>query len=123
MKYEICHVEGDLYAHVTPNAFANDVTARIAMQWIRNHDLTAYVVEVPPEEVRPLLPGIIASMPRVRSVIVRCEEDQEAVTRAFIPFSALRKVEFARYGAHVELPIFAGFDQDERPVIRLVNIF
>lgn len=123
MKYEICHVEGDHYAHVTQHAFNNDVTARIAMQWIRGHNLTAYIIEVPPDEFRPLLPGIIASFPRVMQVVVRCQQDQEAVTRAFIPWSAIRKVQFARYGQEVEFRVVKGFDEDGRPQVDIVTIF
>lgn len=124
MKDEIYYEEGTYFAHVTPRAFSNDVTMRIAMQWIRAHpQLTAYVVEVPPEDVRPLLPGIVATFPRVQVVVVRCEEEQEAAVRAFVPFHMAAKLRFARYGERVKLGIVARIDEEGRPEVEVETLY
>lgn len=124
IKNEIVHIPEKPYAFVTAHAFQNDVTARIAMAWIREHrHLKAFIVEVPEDEVRPLLPGIIATFPSVQKVVVRCLPDQEAVTRAFIPFHCLHKVEFSDHTRSLVMGVVDSVGEDGQTAVKLETIY
>lgn len=124
IKDEIVHIPDKPYAFVTTRAFQNDVTARVAMSWIREHrDVKAFVVELPEDEVRPLLPGLIATFPSVQKVVVRCHPGQEAVTRAFIPFQYLHKLEFSDHQRVLVLGVVDSISDEGEPVVKLETIY
>lgn len=123
IKNEIYHEDGTFHAYVTREAFRNDVTERIALSWVRDSKLTAIVVEVPEESVRPILPGLVANLPRVQSLLVRCLEGQEATVRAFVPFHVGGKVKFLRHGEFAQIAVVESIDREGKPVLRLENIY
>ena len=125
IKNEALHIPGLPYAIITADAFNNDTTARIAMQWLRDQpDIKATVMEVPETAASQiLLPGLVATLPKLQRVIVRCTDSQRGVIDSYIPWAFRHKVEFATHDAVLILGVVEGRDADGNLQTRMHSIY
>lgn len=125
IKNEVVYIEGSPYSIITEHAFANDTTARVAMQWLRDHPMIkATIVEIPTEaRAQILLPGLAASLPRLQRVVVRCLDWQRDVIERYIPWNFRQKVEFTDHEMRLTLGVVEGRDAEGRLITRVEDIY